>query len=184
MQRKFLRPALICIIPCLIALLFIVRAYIYDRFNFGVDLAGGTILIYEIDKERDEQLKKLQAQGGQVTSSKTDITALAEALKRRIDPADLLNVTVRAVGDSRVEIILPFSGSRTGKQNANENKVEEIKRLIEKVGRLEFEIVANSIDDKKGFEEALDYFNTKATPEELDSYAQRTAAPTSFPQPR
>ena len=177
MQRKFLRPALICIIPCLIALLFIVRAYIYDRFNFGVDLAGGTILIYEIDKERDEQLKKLQAQGGQVTSSKTDITALAEALKRRIDPADLLNVTVRAVGDSRVEIILPFSGSRTGKQNANENKVEEIKRLIEKVGRLEFEIVANSIDDKKGFEEALDYFNTKATPEELDSYVRKGLPP-------
>jgi SecD/SecF fusion protein len=181
MQRKFLRPALICVIPCLIAVAFIWWAYVkYEAgeggFNFGVDLAGGTILIYEIDKERDEQLKKLQGD----VSKKTDIGALAEALKRRIDPADLLNVTVRAVGESRVEIILPFSGSRTaGKQVANTARVDEIKRLIEKVGRLEFEIVANSVDDKKAFEIAKEYFKN-TTPEELDSFA-RKGVPPPFP---
>ena len=35
---------------------------------------------------------------------------LAERLKRRIDPADLYNVTIRPVSDTRVEIILPTGG--------------------------------------------------------------------------
>src|SRR5205823_3923202 len=35
---------------------------------------------------------------------------LAAALKRRIDPADLKNVTIRPVSDTRVEIILATGG--------------------------------------------------------------------------
>src|SRR5262249_39363761 len=35
---------------------------------------------------------------------------LAAALKRRIDPADLYNVTIRPLGPTRVEIILPTGG--------------------------------------------------------------------------
>ncbi|MFL5339429.1 MAG: protein translocase subunit SecD [Gemmataceae bacterium] len=66
-------------------------------FKLGVDLVGGTILVYEIDPDRKpENFSQDQ---------------LAAALKRRIDPADLYNVTIRPVGESRVEIILPTGGA-------------------------------------------------------------------------
>ena len=68
----------------------------------GVDLVGGTILVYEVDdtKPRDN----------------TKAEDLAAALKRRIDPADLYNITIRPVPTNppRVEIILPTGGSHQG----------------------------------------------------------------------
>ena len=36
---------------------------------------------------------------------------MAAFLKRRIDPADLYNVTIRPVGETRFEIILPTGGA-------------------------------------------------------------------------
>ena len=70
-------------------------------FRLGVDLSGGTILVYEMDLSRmTEQAKDF------------DPEQLAASLKHRIDPADLYNVTIRPVpGDPpRVEIILPTGG--------------------------------------------------------------------------
>ena len=46
MQRNFLRGLLICLIPCLLAGVFAVRL---DKYRLGIDLAGGTILVYEIN---------------------------------------------------------------------------------------------------------------------------------------
>ncbi len=184
MQRKFLIYGVLCII----ALVFIVLAYFkyengkglgrvgengkgVDRAGEngkGVERVGETTLIYEIDPEADITLKKLHS------GEKTDFTLLAEALKRRIDPTGALKVTVRAEGDSRVEIIIPFGRTAMDEHDA---KVEEIKRLIQRVGRLEFDIVANSKDDKKGFEMAQEFFETKTSPEELDSFARKGIRP-------
>src|SRR5947208_17127399 len=66
------------------------------KFNLGVDLVGGTILVYEIDPDKKpENYNKDQ---------------LVSALKRRLDPADLYNITIRPLSDTRVEIILPTGG--------------------------------------------------------------------------
>src|SRR5215213_377327 len=66
------------------------------KFNLGVDLVGGTILVYEIDPDKKpENYSKDQ---------------LVSALKRRLDPADLYNITIRPLSDTRVEIILPTGG--------------------------------------------------------------------------
>ena len=51
-----------------------------------------------------------------------------QSLKRRIDPADLYNVTIRPVGESRVEIILP-----TGGRNQLSKEDEFWKELVRKV---------------------------------------------------
>ena len=50
-----------------------------------------------------------------------DINILAESLKRRIDPNDLYNITIRpAGGEGRIEIILPTGGThRTEKAEEN-----------------------------------------------------------------
>jgi SecD/SecF fusion protein len=67
-------------------------------FKLGIDLVGGTILVYEVDQERKPENYKAEQ--------------LASALKRRIDPADLYNVTIRPVaGGERFEIILPSGGA-------------------------------------------------------------------------
>jgi SecD/SecF fusion protein len=52
MQRNFLRGLLICLIPCLLAAVFAVRP---EKYRLGIDLAGGTILVYEINLERSYQ---------------------------------------------------------------------------------------------------------------------------------
>src|SRR2546430_1074500 len=107
-MRPFLWRIVICLAPVLLAGYEVAVAY--DRFEhghggfrLGVDLVGGTVLTYEIDKEKT-------AAAGQSSDAGTD--KLAEALKRRIDPADLLNVTIRPVGAERVEIVLPTGSTK------------------------------------------------------------------------
>src|ERR1700681_4493336 len=119
MHRKFLRDFLICLIPCILAAFMVVRAYLkYEEgtggFKLGVDLVGGTILIYEVDQERERQRRDLDKDGGKsaaFTGAKTS-QALAEAIKRRIDPSDVQDIQVRPAGDNRIEIILPTGSHR------------------------------------------------------------------------
>src|SRR5262245_49308619 len=93
----------ICLIPTLLSAVVVTQAYMRYQaglggFKLGVDLVGGTILVYEIDPDR-KMAENYKA------------SDLAAALKRRIDPNDLYNVTIRPVGDTRVEIILPTGGA-------------------------------------------------------------------------
>jgi SecD/SecF fusion protein len=106
-MNRFYSKIAICVIPVLLA--GAVVAFAYDRwhkgeggFKLGVDLAGGTDLIYEID------LSKFP--NGQLPQNYNPAD-LASSLKRRIDPADLYNVTIRPVSNTRVEIILPTGGA-------------------------------------------------------------------------
>ena len=188
MQRNFLRGLLICLVPCVVAGYYAARL---DKYKLGIDLAGGTILVYEINLERTKQLEDARAaqgetpaarRGRQSTSaagglSSEDMLKLASQIKKRIDPADLKNVTVRPLGDSRVEIILPTGGAGgTGKSNLSEEEIEEVKRLVSQMGVLEFRILANDTDDKDGVQAAMDLVNTAAQ-SELDARAARGQSP-------
>jgi SecD/SecF fusion protein len=105
-----------CVIPLVIGGIIVANAthrYLTGEpgltFKLGVDIVGGTILVYEVDSSKFPN--------GEVPAN---IGAdLAAALKKRIDPADLYNITIRPVGNRRVEIILP-TGS--GREAANEQK--------------------------------------------------------------
>ncbi len=129
-MKQFFWKFAICIIPCLLAAWVTIDATVkYYKgdsggFKLGVDLVGGTILVYEID------LRK-----GQDTDNKfdpiKDINVLAESLKRRIDPNDLYNITIRpAGGEGRIEIILPTGGTHRAKKAEDNWKVvvEEMKK--------------------------------------------------------
>ena len=103
---------LICLTAVIGGVLIVTPAVIKYRqglggFKLGVDLVGGTILVYEIDP--DKKLKE---------GYKPE--QLAASLKRRIDPNDLYNVTIRPVSDTRIEIILPTGGARQA-EKAEEN---------------------------------------------------------------
>src|SRR5262249_56765653 len=98
---------ILCLLPVLLS--GVICGWAYANFNrgggnpnfrLGVDLVGGTILVYEVDKSKTKEGVEVKPE------------ELAAALKKRIDPADLYNITVRPVaGDPpRVEIILPTGG--------------------------------------------------------------------------
>ncbi len=110
------------------------------RFTLGVDLAGGSILVYEVDPVFWE---------GQTPAFKQTFNAdqLASRIKTRVDPSNLLETTIRPIhGDEnrppRVEIVLPISNDPKNKNSAG--KIQDIKRLIQQQGQLEFRIQAHT----------------------------------------
>lgn len=190
MQRNFLSRFLICLAPVLITGVFVAMAARQETkqpgsgFRRGIDLAGGTILVYEVDLTRTRmqgQSATVAGAGGQQGLTSEDIQRLAENLKRRIDPADLRNVVVRPVGTTRVEIILPYSGSASGEVGATEDFVQEVKSLVSQTGQLEFRILANRNDDAAAIEDAESLINSAESDpkvkEELEEAAKAGLPP-------
>lgn len=183
MKRNFRSRTILCLIPTLLATLLIVRAYLkdpdgYTGFRLGIDLRGGTILVYEVDQEQTKQTAGADQGGGRKVS-------MADALKQRIDPADLLGVVVRQLGDNRVEIILPYRSQAAGAgEGANAGEVEEIKERIRQVGSMEFRILANPVDDEKAILAAADYLRRGAeNPDSEEGRALDAAARAGLPPP-
>jgi len=183
MQRNFLRGFLLCLIPCLVAGYYAARL---DKYKLGIDLAGGTILVYEINLERTKELNKTreeQSGAPQQRSSPVeglsneDMLKLAAQIKKRIDPADLKNVTVRPLGGTRLEIILPTGGAGAGgKSNLSAEEIEEVKQRISQMGVLEFRILANRADDAAGLD-AAKLIIDQASAEELNKWAATGSPP-------
>ncbi len=79
-----------------------------EKLKPGIDLAGGTSLIYEIDTHN---LKE---------SDKKDLAArMITVLRRRIDPANIQNLVWRPLGNTRFEIQMPLA-SAEARQRRNE----------------------------------------------------------------
>jgi SecD/SecF fusion protein len=170
-MKSFLTRILVCVVPVVLGIAVCAWAYANDKFRLGVDLVGGTILVYEVDMSKQQ---------GEVNADE-----LAAALKRRIDPADLLNVTIRPIKSepARVEIILPTGGQSSGKKTLSNEEVENIKNLIQQQGRLEFRILANPTDDREAFERAESFFKNPDNQAVLDKY-ERDGKPPPGPLPQ
>jgi SecD/SecF fusion protein len=177
-MKSFLGRILVCLVPAVLGIAVCAWAYQYGKFRLGVDLVGGTILVYEVDTSKQQ---------GDVNADE-----LASALKRRIDPADLLNVTIRPIKSepARVEIILPTGGYASGRKTLTNEEVENIKNLIQQQGRLEFRILANSIDDKEAIDRAAEYLRNPDNQAKLEDLEKKGLPPpdplpqgggTSFP---
>ncbi len=113
----------ICALPIVIGALVVGRAFsLYNAgeggFNLGVDLVGGTILVYEVDQSRWE--------GG--PPPEYSVEKLAARLKQRIDPADLFNVRITPLSKTRIEIVLPTGGVKYA-----EHQEKEWQALIQEV---------------------------------------------------
>jgi SecD/SecF fusion protein len=103
-----------------------------SRLKLGIDLSGGTILVYQIRQETlppDFQMEELIA-----------------ALKRRVNPEGAKDIPIRPLGRDRVELILP---------QASPEEVDQVKRKLTTQGFLEFRILANRKHDNRAIEEAL-----------------------------
>ncbi|MFC1604538.1 protein translocase subunit SecF [Planctomycetota bacterium] len=79
----------------------------------GIDLAGGTSLIYEIDTH------------GLKEAEKKDLSQkLITVLRRRIDPANIQNLIWRPQGSTRFEIQMPLASVEARQKRQNYEKAE------------------------------------------------------------
>jgi hypothetical protein len=98
--------------------------------------SGGTVLVYELDA--DARPDDYQPE------------AMIAALRRRLDPGGVAGITVRATGDTRVEIVVPRTAD-------HDTQIRRVKDLIARAGSLEFAILANDQDDPRAQELASKY---------------------------
>ena len=137
---------------------FIANTWDPERKQFdvpvGVDLAGGVILVYEVNDEASMLAGLSKPNGAPSISaanpdrSPFDMSALIDALKRRIDPSGTREIVVRPFGPEQVEIVVP---------KVSESEMEDIKERISTAGALQFRIVANRRDhsDEIGIAEKM-----------------------------
>lgn len=97
-----------------------------DKFRLGIDLAGGTNMVFQVKPEKE------------LTNDL--INEMVESVKRRVNPSGTEEITVRGVGGGRIEVIIPGEDPQT---------VDEIKRQITRLGSLEFFIAADRAEDRE-----------------------------------
>src|SRR5436305_2260133 len=141
-MKSFFWRIVFCVVPVVLAGWACGRAfYLYEQgrggFKLGVDLVGGTILVYEVDPDKKQQDNYQPEQ-------------LAAALRRRIDPADLYNVTIRPVSTTRVEIILPTGGKHQaeGERQAWEELLEQVKQEWPEVNEDDINVPRGHVNER------------------------------------
>ncbi|MGC1273686.1 MAG: protein translocase subunit SecD [Planctomycetaceae bacterium] len=105
-----------------------VKESLASSIKLGVDLAGGTNLVYQVVASPEKPLT------GAILDN------MVGSITERINPSGTEEVTVRRVGstnDAQIEIIVP---------GADPEKVRQIKERITRIGSLEFGLLANRTD--------------------------------------
>jgi SecD/SecF fusion protein len=111
--------------------------------KWGIDLRGGSILIYEVDEKKTAEAKVLDAEEGLAPvqgDSYVDMNALIQSLSRRINPSGVKEMLIRQYGGSQVEIIIP---------DVSSSELQLIKDVIKNTGFLKFRIVADKDRNKR-----------------------------------
>ncbi len=114
----------------------------------GIDLHGGTMLIYGVQgdlaaKDRPEE----QGEDAAGTEAKSlGMEVLIAAVARRVNPGKVKEVTIRSHGKDQLEIVVP---------ETDPEEIQRLERILGRVGALEFRILANQRDDKALIEQAL-----------------------------
>ena len=122
----------------LFALLASATILSFGKLGLGVDLRGGTILVYEIDPTRGIPTGADAVDDGSgMTRSNVASSELIPSLVKRINPAGTQEIMIRPYGENQIEIIIPAVDQR---------EVERIKETISQAGILRFAIVANTRD--------------------------------------
>ncbi|KAA1259561.1 bifunctional preprotein translocase subunit SecD/SecF [Rubripirellula obstinata] len=122
-----------------------------SRPGLGVDLSGGTILVYEMDPEKTSKMD---------ADNQSRITSedLVEPLTRRINPSGTQEIVIRPYGESQIEIIVPA---------VEQQEVDRIKKLVEEAGILRFAILANGVDHQTLITTATEQAESKNRGERL-----------------
>lgn len=109
----------------LFAIAFGVDRVYFGTLKLGIDLAGGVILVYEVDQTQKS------------TAEDVEMDKMVAAVRRRVDPAGVKELTIRPYGEEQIEVIIP---------EVDSDEIELIKKKISSAGLLEFRITANEVD--------------------------------------
>ena len=138
LSKKLKMPTHSTSIGCiLLAITASTAVLLKTRPGLGVDLRGGTIVVYEIDRSKDEERE------GNIIKSKD----LIGPLTKRVNPSGTREIVLRPYGDSQIEIIVP---------EVDQREVEQIKEILTNAGILRFAIVANREDHGSTIDLATD----------------------------
>lgn len=107
-------------------------SFIVDYINLGLDLVGGSEIVYEIPMEM-------------LSETKGNINDVIKIIGSKLDSNGLKELYIQAVGQNRILIQLP---------GLKKSEVEQIKKQIETQGKLEFSTV---ITDESIVERARKY---------------------------
>ncbi|MDB4743512.1 protein translocase subunit SecD [Planctomicrobium sp.] len=115
-----------------------------DAIRLGIDLAGGTNMVFVVDHEQAEK------DGKDITEPL--MNKMVEKVKLRVNPTGTEEVTVRRVGADRIEVIVP---------GADAERVAKVKRDITELGNLEFALLANTVNHQDIIDLAADPANVE-----------------------
>ncbi len=109
----------------------------WNSIKLGIDLRGGAILVYEImggdqgafTADASDPAARQSGGGG----GGANMEQLIGALRKRIDPGGVKELTIRPLGSRQIEIIIP---------EVNPDEVARLRRILGSVGTLEFRILA------------------------------------------
>jgi SecD/SecF fusion protein len=110
----------------------------------GIDIAGGTSLLYEIK----------QPEGQQTTGTGSLAEQVATLLKKRVDPNGVRNLVWRPQGDTRLEIQLPRSS--VNQEGGGAKVKDEYRNLTREIAAYNVAPaqVVNAVENLKGDERA------------------------------
>ena len=117
-----------------------------DVFHYGIDLAGGTNLVFQVDKAAAKASGKDMGERAMLE--------MFGAINKRINPSGTEEVTVRLVGTDRIEVIVP---------GADAERTQRIKNQITNLGDLEFCLLANTVEHQDLINQAELEQSTKGT---------------------
>ncbi len=92
--------------------------FVEGRIKRGLDVAGGTELVYELIPPEDRDVQ-------------VDVGRIIDILRRRIDPQNVKEYVIQPAGENRILIQVP---------EATQAEVAALKDRITRMGRLEFRI--------------------------------------------
>jgi SecD/SecF fusion protein len=144
-MRSFFWRIVFCLVPVLLAAWATWYAWAHDSFKKGVDLSGGTILVYEIDTRK--QQARAEGETRQPSNPQADTELLVEALKRRLDPTGTYNFIIRPAGaGGRVEIIIPTGGAERA-QKAQDQWDRILKKMEQVWGLKDLDISVGKVQE-------------------------------------
>lgn len=123
----------------LLALTASLTVLAFGKIGLGVDLRGGTILVYEIDPSKGIGSNET-GEDGQFSGNRIASSELIPSLIKRINPSGTQEIAIRPFGENQIEIIIP---------EVDQREVDRIKDIISTAGILRFAIVANSRDHQR-----------------------------------
>lgn len=120
--------------------------HLVDAFHYGIDLAGGTNLVFQVDRKAAEASNK--------KPNARNMQEMVDAINKRINPSGTEEVTVRLVGTDQIEVIVP---------GADAERTQRIKNQITNLGDLEFCLLANTREHADIIARAEDLERTRGT---------------------